>query len=656
MALNSSIPSQSLSCKGPISLPPEIIKLVADRLQDDRQALHACLLVSRAWSQAAVEYLYKAEHMMADRDSKPFSVSGVTLLSLEGLSLEDKRPGVIDMRSEFLLKRTFESSLLHDTTCTYDYISYINKVSCPWLVSLIQDWSEFCEDWRGRQSNAVVSEEDLGLLIETEPSTARQEHCFNRLVRKLSKRCITVDEFQSSSMVQPETLIYSIRHFKNLTWMDLSDSQDLDDDVFRALSSTVHSLSYVRLPGLKMKNVSTKAVADMILAQTKDSLKQFKVNHGTNIFGDDSVLEALGEQHGRSMQRLTLSICDLEHSGLKEHGLLFAELVSLNLEYASGVTDDVILPILDACRRLMKLDLTETDCTHAVIHGLSTASDTVTPQPGRFTEMKRLILNNIDAPFTTNLFLPLADACPNLEELHMNSILADSFQDFDQFISKTKRLRDLDIGNVFPEFSDANLARLVDALPSLRWLSIANTQITNESLIYLAENANDLCDLCILGCDQVTKAGLIEFLDKIANKAEFRRLDITYCRLDEGAVSDIRDRAKANAMEHGSMEPIEVEGDDQFVDSLEEAEREDGEDQGEDEDEEESEGFDISGDEEFTEDATDSTSHGLPLEDGHDSDTLEDLDSEEEFMSDYSDTLSDLEENEDGGDLMNSDA
>ncbi|KAF9207498.1 hypothetical protein BGZ49_000313 [Haplosporangium sp. Z 27] len=625
--------------------------LIAHSLQDDRHALHACLLVSRAWSQAAVEYLYKSEHMMVDWDSKPLSTSSMAFLSLEGLSLNAETDddqtvsddfeeslmspamniSALGMSSEFLLKRTLESSLLHDDTCTYDYVSYINNISCPWLASLVQDWSMFCNNWRGNGSNLISQNEDTA---EMEPSSARQEHCFNRLVRKLSKRCITVDEFRSSSMIQPETLIYTIRHLKNLTRMDLSDSQDLNDNVFHALSRAVHSLSYVRLPGLKMKDVSTKAVADMILAQTKDSLTQFKVIHGTNIFEDDSILKALGERHGNSMLGLTLSICDLEHSGLKEYGPLCKELVSLNLEYTSGVTDDVLLPILDTCRHLRKLDLTETDCTHAVIHGLSTSSDTVTSQPGRFSEMKRLILNNIDAPFTTNLFLPLTDACPNLEELHMNSILADSFQDFEQFISKTKQLRDLDIGNVFPEFSDTNLTKLVDSLPGLRWLSVANTQITNESLIYLAENAKELCDLCILGCDQVTKTGIIEFLDKMVNKTEFRRLDITYCRLDEGAVSEIRERAKAMSIELGT-EPIEVEGDEQFVDSLaeeeEEGEREDGEDQVEDEDEEDVEDF------------LDSENDGVTLEDEGE-DSMEEMDSDEEYMSDYSDTLSDMEE------------
>ncbi|KAF9110653.1 hypothetical protein BGX27_006046 [Mortierella sp. AM989] len=632
----------------------EIIKLIAHHLQDNHQALHACLLVSRSWSQAAVEYLYKAEHMMADRDSKPFSASSVALtfeeLSLEDNSVEEqsglnglqldststlmKLPmsDATSMRSESLLKRTLESSLLHDHNCSYDYVSYINKISCPWLASLVQDWGVFCEDWRGRQSNKVPSDEGETQLIEMEPSTARQEHCFNRLVRKLSRRCIALDEFRSSSMIQPETLIYTIRHFKNLTWLDLIDSQDLDDSIFQALSRTVHRLSYVRLPGSKMKIVSTTAVADMILAQAKDSLTQFKVIHGTNIFENDSILKALGEQHGRSMRRLTLSICNLEHSGLEEYGPLCKELVSLNLEYTSGVTDDALLPILDTCRHLEKLDLTETDFTQAVIHGLSTASDTATPQPGRFTQMKRLILNNIDAPFTTSLFLPLAEACPNLELLYMNSILADSFQDFNLFISKTKHLQELDIGNVFPEFSDANLTRLVDALPGLRWLSIANTQITNESLVYLAENAKDLCDLCVLGCDQVTKSGLIEFLDKIANKAEFKRLDITYCRLDEGAVSEIRERAKAIAMEFGMIESMEVEGDEQFVDSLaEEAEREDGED--------ETDSADGSDNEEAI-DVEDSLG-----EYEYESDTLEAFDSdEEELMSDYSDTLSDLED------------
>ncbi|KAI8600889.1 hypothetical protein EDD21DRAFT_375937 [Dissophora ornata] len=471
------------------------------------------------------------------------------------------------------------------------------------------------------------------------------------MVRKVSKRCKSADEFRSSALIQPGTLIYAIRHLRNLTWMDLKDSQDLTDSVFDALSCTVHSLSFIRLPGSKMKNVSTRAVTSMILAQNKNTLSQFKVIHGTNIFEDDSILKAIGERHGCSMQRLTLAICDLEHSGLQEYGPLCTELISLNLEYTSGVTDDVLLPILETCRQLVKLDLTETDCTQATILALSTSLDSTNPQQGRFSSLKRLILNNIDSPFTTNLFLPMADACPDLEELHMNSILADSFQDFSQFIAKTKQLKDLDIGNVFPEFSDSNLSSLVDTLPSLRWLSIANTQITDVSLVYLAENAHNLCDLCILGCDQVTKTGLLDFLDKITNKAGFRRLDITYCRLDDGAVAEIRERAKSMSVDDAVNGAIEVEGDDQFADSLteDEGEREDGEDDivGDDEDIEAAvettemeEASELVSEENVFDSSDNSEDDDDDLQGGYNSDFAEVLAHEEEEMSDFSDTLS----------------
>ncbi|KAI7832603.1 hypothetical protein BC939DRAFT_433830 [Gamsiella multidivaricata] len=433
-------------------------------------------------------------------------------------------------------------------------------------------------------------------MVKTDPSVVLQEYCFNQLVRRVAERCTFVDGYQSSAMILPDTHVYAIRHLKHLTRIDLKYSQDLNDNVFHALAETVHSLSYLRLPGSEMEDVSAQAVADMIMSLQKNTLQQFKIIYGTNIFKDNSVLKAIGQRHGGSMQRLTLAICDLENAGLQEYGPLCTKLVSLNLEYSSGVTDDVVLPILDGCPQLEKLDLTETDCTHATIHGLSTASDSTKPHSGRFAAMKRLVLNNIDSPFTTNLFLPLADACPMLEELHMNSILADSFQDFALFISKTKHLRDLDIGNAFPEFTDDNLISLVDALPNLRWLSIANAQITNASVVYLGEKAHSLCDLCILGCDQVTKTGLIEFLDKMSNKAGFKHLDITYCRLDDGAVVEIRERAKAMAIGHGLVEVVEVEGDDQFSDSLleEDGERDDGEeaDDDDDETEEDSDGED----------------------------------------------------------------
>jgi len=33
--------------------------------------------------------------------------------------------------SQMLLKRTIDASLLHDAQCTYDYISFLDKVSCP---------------------------------------------------------------------------------------------------------------------------------------------------------------------------------------------------------------------------------------------------------------------------------------------------------------------------------------------------------------------------------------------------------------------------------------------------------------------------------------------------------------------------------------------
>ncbi|KAG0336147.1 hypothetical protein BG000_006890 [Podila horticola] len=687
-----------------IYLEIELIKMVAYHLQNNRYALHACLLVSRAWSQAAVEFLYKAEHMMNDFDFQHLSTlsfaSSSASLSVDTTVLKNAdelgdplrsryRPilssldaahainGTVndtddptykvclspDMVTQLLLQRTLDASLLHDASCAYDYISYLNKISCPWFVGLIQDWNLFCSEWRGTKARDghLDDQDPLPSLLEGDPSIARQEHCFNRLVRKVSSRCAAIDEFRSAHMVQSDTLVYSIRHFQNLTWIDLKDSQDLNDNVFDAIAGATHALSYIRLPGAKMTHVSTQAVTNMLLAQEKNTLCQFKVIHGSNIFDDNSIFKAIGEHHGGSMKRLTLAICDLEESGLQEYGPLCSQLVSLNLEYSSGVTNEAVLPILDACRHIAKLDLTETDCTQTTIQALSMASDSTTPQPSRFASMKRLILNNIDSPFTTNIFVPLADACHNLEELHMNSILADTFQDFSQFIAKMKVLRDLDIGNVFPEFNDANLTSLVDSLPHLRWLSIANTQITNASLVYLAEHAKHLCDLCILGCDQVTKDGVLEFLDKLANKAAFRRLDLTYCRLDDQAMEEIRERTKWISLERGLAEMIEVDGDDQFADSLVEDEdenEEDGRDEGVD-DQDDAEVLDMDVLEELDEEHDISQvlglevegMAGLQLEDGGEAEFGQDMEDEtgeeEEDLSDFSNTSSDLEDDDD---------
>lgn len=153
----------------------ELIKMVTFHLQNNRHALHACLLVSRAWSQAAAEFLYKAEHMMNDFDFQNLStlsfasssLSVETVLKADELgdpfrsryrpilsSLDPGTPGTPgtphgvtiddsgpddpyriclspDMVTQLLLKRTLDASLLHDGSCTYDYISYLNKISCP---------------------------------------------------------------------------------------------------------------------------------------------------------------------------------------------------------------------------------------------------------------------------------------------------------------------------------------------------------------------------------------------------------------------------------------------------------------------------------------------------------------------------------------------
>ncbi|KAF9405955.1 hypothetical protein BGZ94_003302 [Podila epigama] len=523
-------------------------------------------------------------------------VSGSTMSTNDRSVLTDPTFTVClspDLVSQLLIKRTLDASLLYDDSCTYDYISYLDKISCPWFVGIIQDWTLFCTEWRCTKTRDALLDHGHDTAATLVPAVttnldkdlpiARQEHCFNRLIRKMASRCRSIDEFRSAHMVQTDTLIYALRRFHNLTWLDLKDSQDLRDAIFEALAETTHSLSFIRLPGSKMKNVSTLAVRKMLLAQNKNTLCQFKMIHGSNIFEDSLILKALGEHHGHSMKRLTLAICDLEQSGLQEYGPMLTQLVSLNLENSSGVTNEVIVPILDTCRHLAKLDLTETDCTQVAVRALSTASDATHPQPGRFGSLRRLVLNNINSPYTTTHFFPLAEACPLLEELHMNSILADSFQDFSAFIAHMKHLRDLDIGNVFVEFGDANLVSLVESLPQLRWLSIANTQITDASLVYLAENATHLCDLCILGCDQVTKDGVLSFLSKLVNKSAFRRLDMTYCQLDEAAVEEIREQAKRMSLERGLAEMIEVEGDEQFADRLLE-EEEDGEEGGREDD------------------------------------------------------------------------
>jgi len=51
-----------------------------------------------------------------------------TLGALLTLAPQDRRPEIL---SQLLLKRTLDESLLHDQSCSYDYISYVNRVSCP---------------------------------------------------------------------------------------------------------------------------------------------------------------------------------------------------------------------------------------------------------------------------------------------------------------------------------------------------------------------------------------------------------------------------------------------------------------------------------------------------------------------------------------------
>ncbi|KAI8600890.1 hypothetical protein EDD21DRAFT_121906 [Dissophora ornata] len=116
--------------------------------------------------------------MMGSQDLKTLSVSSELPLSLEGLNLDDTAqgeelrvtarsqgissggsPGVVlsaaqakfttfpgttgptvdrlysQVMAQLFLKRTLEASLLHNDECSYDYISYLNKISCP--VSLV---------------------------------------------------------------------------------------------------------------------------------------------------------------------------------------------------------------------------------------------------------------------------------------------------------------------------------------------------------------------------------------------------------------------------------------------------------------------------------------------------------------------------------------
>ncbi|KAF9584734.1 hypothetical protein BGW38_005361 [Lunasporangiospora selenospora] len=623
----------------------EILSIILHYLKDDRSALHACLFLSHAWSKVAVEHLYKAEHMMNNYESHTLGVS-VPSASMDGPSLmgglrslvqsQPKEPSELNgpsigsvlvegngssartpasseltvLRqgspllstaiSQSLLWQTLEDSVVRDEALAYNYISHLNKISCPWFNDLVQDWDAFCKQWKSSRSRYSQGQSQAACPTPgAVPSTDRRTHCFNRFIRNVSRRCRFVEEFRASRIIYCSTLVYSLRHFKRLTWLDLEDALDLSTEVFQILSTTTRTLSYIRLSGTAMKNADTQSIVFLIRAQKENVLTQFKITGASHIFNSHDILKAIGECHGESMKRMTFAICDLDGSGLDLYGPLCKNLASLNLEYSSGITNEVIIPILNACRRLEKLDLTDTECSLDTILAFSASLDSssASPQPGQFTMLKQLILNNMDSPFTAQAFIPLADACPELEELHMNSLLADSFQDFIPFISKFKALKELDVGNVFPEFNDANLISLVDAQPGLRWISIANAQITDVSLAHLAEHALELCDLCILGCDQVTKAGVVDFLDKIVNKGRLKRLDITYCGLDRVSVSEIRERVKRMVTEHGLLETPEVDGDDQFAEALRAGDDEDGAHEGdmdhtddENEDEEEYQG------------------------------------------------------------------
>ncbi|KAJ3424676.1 f-box/lrr-repeat protein [Anaeramoeba flamelloides] len=209
-------------------------------------------------------------------------------------------------------------------------------------------------------------------------------------------------------------------------------------------------------------------------------------------------------QFGQACNKLkTLNLND--HSELNESCLiiLISELTELETLYLDGceVTDNLIKIISETCPKLETLSIQDADISVNSLSYLFESCECLT----------NLNLNYVDG-INDDLFTFLIEQNKNDRAISVLQLTANCVSDYGvkYFIENscwTNQIRELDLENCL-YLSDHTLAFLSQYSPQIQVLSVSCCPITDQGLVFVANNCKKLISLNINDCEKITSKSL----------------------------------------------------------------------------------------------------------------------------------------------------
>lgn len=322
-------------------------------------------------------------------------------------------------------------------------------------------------------------------------------------LRSLDLSCLPITE----KCLPP---ILQLQHLEDLV---LEGCLGIDDD---ALVNLKHSCSSLKMLNLsKCQNVSHVGLSS--LTNGAENLEQLVLSYGPSVTTD------LGKcllNYSR-LKSIRLDGCLVTCSGTKAIGSWCASLRELSLSKCSGVTDECVSFLVQAHRKLLKLDIT---CCRKIT---SASIDCITKSCQSLTSLRMESCSLV----SKDAFLLIGQRCQFLEELDVtdNEIDDEGLMSISRCSklcslklgiclnitdeglilvgSGCKKLKELDLYRSLG-VTDVGIAKIALGCPDLEMINIAyNSKITDSSLISLSVCLR-LKILELRGCSCVSTVGL----------------------------------------------------------------------------------------------------------------------------------------------------
>jgi uncharacterized protein YjbI with pentapeptide repeats len=192
-------------------------------------------------------------------------------------------------------------------------------------------------------------------------------------------------------------------------------------------------------------------------------------------------------ENSSNLQKINLYCRHIIGTAFNSETIKLEHLIEINMSFCSNLTDDHLKKLIEKCPKLQKINLSNTKIT-----GKAFASG----------DIKLEHLTEIDisdcANLTDDKLKMLLEKCPNLQIIKLSNITITGAA-FDSAVIKLEDLKEIDISEC-KNLTDDNLQRLIQKCPNLQKINLSKTKITGVAFDSGAINLEHLTEIDISYC------------------------------------------------------------------------------------------------------------------------------------------------------------